>query len=144
MARMSPNITFFLAYAGLGALAFIALDQVDSKELARILAWLVPVVTAPLAIQVARRAGAVSTTGVAIAAVTLAACVCIATVGVFVAIAVPAVGAIGPGYVARAFRRYFTLGGWPLLLDYGFLIVSPLAWAALLRGRQSANRGAAS
>lgn len=139
MTRVMPHVAFFLSYAGLGILATTALGEIGSNELTGLLAWAVPVVVAPLALLTARAVGTITIVGVAVAALSLAVCLFVATVGILVAIAVPVIGPATPGHVTRAFGGYLALGGWRLLFSLCLFVAAPVAWSALLFGGHRAD-----
>lgn len=143
MKRMIPYAAFFLAYGGVGYLIFAVLESVVPGTSRSLLGWIEPFVTAPLALWVAKRLGVVSRLGVTVTSAVLVACIWVAVVGILVGIAVPAVGPVGPGYVLRAFARFFALGGWSLLLGAGTMIAAPLLWSTLLLGPREPRVSAA-
>lgn len=143
MRRITAYVVFAAIYGGLLFLVELAADQFTSGSLGSAATWAAPFAAAPFALLGALRLGHLSNRGLAVTSVILAACACVATVGILVALAVPVVGGPTFEYTAGMFVSYFTMGGWRLLLSFGLLVVAPLLWAASFRSRHSSAPRAA-
>lgn len=128
MKRFIPYITFVATYGGLLLLAGLAARAVDAGALDFISVWIAPVVAAPIALLLAKRSGQPTRLGIGVSALAFAACICIATVGIFIIIAVPT-GVLTVVQALGMFPTYFSLGGWTLLLSYLLVIAAPLPWS---------------
>lgn len=136
MRPFTAYVVFAMIYGGLLLLAGFAADQFNSTALGSAVTWIAPFAAAPFALLSAIRLGDLSNLGIAVTSIILAACACVATVGLLVANAVPAVGGPSLEYIAGMFASYFTIGGWRLLLSFGLLVAVPLLWAAPLEARR--------
>jgi len=143
MRRITPYIAFAFGYGALLLLAGLAADQLGSGALTAAVGWLAPFAVAPLALLAAVRLGHLSSSGVAITSAILAVVIGAATVGILIAIAVPAVGRPTVHYIASMFASYFAIGGWRLLLSFGIFVAAPLLWGLLLLSRPAHTARAA-
>jgi len=143
MTRITPYVVFAIAYGALLLLVGLAADQLGSEALMAAVGWSAPFAIAPLALLVAMRLGHLSSLGVAITSAIVAVIIGAATVGILIAVAVPVVGGPTLDYIAGMFASYFTIGGWRLLLSFGFFVAAPLLWSLLLLSRQAPSAQAA-
>lgn len=139
MRRFTPHVAFFFVYAGLLHLAGFAVEQVGLKTFGDTIGWIAPFFAAPIALLAAGRFGRMGGAGVAVTSSLLVVLVSIAIVGILVWIAIPVVGPVDVDYVLRAFKRYFTLGGWSLLWSALIMVGAPLLWSRILPGRPAAS-----
>lgn len=142
MRRLAAYFVFAVVYGGLLLLASFLADQVR-PEARDVAGWIAPFAAAPLALLAAMRLGSLSRTGIAASSTILAAVVCLATVALLVAIAVPAVGEPTLDYVAGMFASYFTIGGWRLLFSFVLFVAAPLLWAVALTSIKASSATAA-
>lgn len=143
MRRFAACIVFAIIYGLLLLLTGIATDQFGPGAFGVAAGWIAPFVAAPLALMVATRFGRLTYLGVAITSTILAALVVLTTVGILVAIAVPAVGGPTLGYIVSMFASYFTIGGWRLVLSLVLFIAVPPLWLALLLSLKTSRAPAA-
>ena len=143
MKRITAYVVFAAVYGGLLLLAGFAASQFNSKALGSTVTWVAPLAAAPLALLIAARLERLSNLGIAVTSIILAVCACVATVGIFIAMAVPVVGGPTFEYIARMFASYFTIGGWSCCLAFGLLVAAPLLWATLFLSRRSPAPSAA-
>lgn len=142
MKRATPYVVFIAAYAGLLLLAGFAALSFDSTALDFISTWVAPLVVAPLALLLAMRLGRPSSVGIAVSSLAFATGVCVATVGVFIVIAIPT-GELTVPQAFGMFPTYFSIGGgWMLLLSYLLVIGAPVLWSAFLLRPRIATRSA--
>lgn len=139
MRRFTPHVAFFFVYAGLLYLGGFAVEQMGPKAFSGVIGWIAPLFAAPIALLAAGRLGRLSGVSVAVTSAVLVVLVSITIVGILVWIAIPAVGPVDVDHVLRAFKRYFTLGGWPLLWSALIMIGAPLLWSRILPARAAAS-----
>jgi hypothetical protein len=143
MRRLAAYFVFAAIYGGLLLLAGFIADQFRSEALRDVAGWAVPFAAAPLALLAAMRLGSLSRMGIAASSTILATVMCLTTVAILIAIAVPAVGEPTLDYIASMFASYFTIGGWGLLLSFVLFVAAPLLWAVALTSIKASSATAA-
>lgn len=124
MTRMLRYIVFAIVYLVVGLALQLGFDVFDERGDAQWIGYLIPVVSAPIAIFAARRFGQLTLTGLALSAVMCAIAVQIAIWLLLHNIAVPAGGSVN-------FFSLYTVGGWLFVLSSLWFVVCPLLWHRL-------------
>lgn len=141
--RITKYMLFASIYGVLLLAVSLAADQLGSASFAAATGWVAPFAVAPLALLAAARVGHLTKPGIAVTSVILAAVMCLTTVGILIAVAVPVVGGPTLDDIARMFSSYFTIGGWGLLLGFVALVAAPLLWETVLASIKGSRETAA-
>lgn len=125
MARIIRYIVFAVVYLAAGAALQFGLDAIYEQGSSRWIGYLIPVVSAPIAILAARRFGQLATTGLALSALICTFVVQMAIWQILHSVAVPAGGSV-------SFFSLYTVGGWEFALSSLWFVVCPILWHHLV------------
>jgi len=132
MKRLAAYAVFFLVYAAFSLLGSWSLEttSLDDSLAAGIV---LSILAAPAALLIARFAGEMRLSGVAMTSGALLVLTWAAIIGILVAVAAPSIGGASLGYVATTAGNIFRTGGWQLLANAAVVVAAPMVWFWLLR-----------
>ena len=121
MAKQTPKIVFGLAYAVTSIIVTALLSGASPGPTDVALQQVVPIATAPLALLVALRFGALSKAGVAAVSLAVELACYVAIWAIYQSLAVPVGGSV-------SFFALAQQGGWLAVFNSVLFVLSPVAW----------------
>ena len=141
MKRIAPYAAFAAAYLALGLLAAFVGDRLSPGTFTSIVSWTGSFAIAPFAVLAAMRLGRPSHAGIAATSLVLAVAIFAASIGILIALALPALDAPMPGYIRHTVANIFTIGGWRLPLSAVLFVAAPVLWSVFLQRRGRLAQG---